>query len=184
MTDLTLFGQASGFIRNDGGRAAAGYKGSAGDCVTRSVAIASGRPYQEVYDALSAGSQAQRKTKHSGPKASARDGVNTNRKWFKDYMAGLGFRWVPTMQIGSGTKVHLAADELPAGRLIVSVSKHYTAMIDGVIHDNHDPRRGKHWTFEPDHGQELKANQGRNENGVWTEIGGRAVYGYWIKETA
>ena len=45
------------------------------------------------------------------------------------------------MAIGSGCKVHLRADELPSGRLIVSVSKHLTAVIDGVIHDNHDPSR-------------------------------------------
>ena len=29
---------------NDGGRAAAGYKGQAGDCVVRSIAIATGMP--------------------------------------------------------------------------------------------------------------------------------------------
>jgi len=32
---------------NDGGRAAAGYKGQAGDCVVRSIAIATGMPYQK-----------------------------------------------------------------------------------------------------------------------------------------
>ena len=37
---------------NDGGRAAAGYKGSADDCVTRAVAIATERPYQEVYEEM------------------------------------------------------------------------------------------------------------------------------------
>ena len=37
---------------DDGGRAAAGFKGEAGDCVTRAIAIATGRPYREVYDAL------------------------------------------------------------------------------------------------------------------------------------
>ena len=42
------------FARDDGGRAAAGFKGSAGDCVARSVAIASGRPYAEVYGAKEA----------------------------------------------------------------------------------------------------------------------------------
>ena len=31
---------------NDGGRAAAGYKGQAGDCVVRSIAIATRMPYQ------------------------------------------------------------------------------------------------------------------------------------------
>ena len=35
---------------NDGGRAAAGYKGQAGDCVVRSIAIATGMNYQKVYD--------------------------------------------------------------------------------------------------------------------------------------
>jgi hypothetical protein len=42
------------------------------------------------------------------------------------------------MRIGSGCKVHLAKDELPNGRLIVRVSKHITAVINGVIHDTHD----------------------------------------------
>ena len=34
--------------------------------------------------------------------------------------------------------MHLAKDELPNGRLIVRVSKHITAVINGVIHDTHD----------------------------------------------
>ena len=40
------------FVFHDGGRAAAGYKGKTGDCVARSIAIATGKPYQEVYEAL------------------------------------------------------------------------------------------------------------------------------------
>lgn len=172
-----------GFIRDDGGRAAAGFKGTAGDCVARAVAIASGQDYAGVYKALAAGMGAQRKTTRTGkqPK-SARSGIYTKRKWFKDYMAALGFRWVPTMAIGTGCTVHLTADELPMGRIVVAVSGHYTAMIDGIIHDTYDPRRSKSWSFEQDVGQELKPNQGRNPNGVWTEIGGRCVYGYWTLE--
>lgn len=142
------------FSHDDGGRAAAGFKGSAGDCVTRAVAIAAGLPYREVYDALSAGSRAQRVTKRSRRKASARDGVNTNRKWFKDYMVGLGFTWVATMGIGTGCRVHLRAGELPQeGRLVVRCTRHMTAVIDGVIRDTYDPSRG----------------------------GQRCVYGYWAK---
>lgn len=38
------------FQFDDGGRAAAGYKGTTGDCACRAIAIASGRPYQEIYD--------------------------------------------------------------------------------------------------------------------------------------
>jgi len=48
--------------------------------------------------------------------------------------------------------------ELPIGLLVVSWTSHYTAVIDGVIDDTHDPQRSASWTFEPV-GQELKANQ-------------------------
>ena len=37
---------------SDGGRAAAGYKGTTDDCVTRAVAIAADLPYQRVYEAI------------------------------------------------------------------------------------------------------------------------------------
>jgi hypothetical protein len=37
--------------------------------------------------------------------------------------------------------VHLKADERPPGRLIVVCSRHYTAVIDGLIHDTYDPSR-------------------------------------------
>ena len=155
------------FIHNDGGRAAAGFKGSAGDCVTRAVAIASGLPYAEVYKTLAAGTGVQRAGKRGKRAASARSGVNVSRKWFKDYMVSLGFKWTPTMFIGQGCKVHLREDELPAaGRLVVSVSRHYTAVIDGAIHDTHDPQR---LAF--------------GEDSDKTDIHGtRCVYGYWSKE--
>ena len=39
-----------------------------------------------------------------------------------------GWKWTPTMQIGSGCKVHLADGELPMRKRIVAVSKHYTAV--------------------------------------------------------
>ena len=40
------------FKYNDGGRANAGYKGTCGDCAVRAIAIASGKPYKEVYTEL------------------------------------------------------------------------------------------------------------------------------------
>jgi len=168
-----------GFVYNDGGRKAAGYQGTTGDCVTRSIAIATGRPYQEVYDALNALAVTERTGRRKRKKSNARTGVykNTTRR----YMESIGWEWTPTMAIGSGCKVHLCADELPAGRLVVAVSRHLTAVIDGVIHDIYDPRRAKSYMFEPDRGQVLRDGQGRNENGVWTEIGGRCVYGYFSK---
>jgi hypothetical protein len=50
--------------------------------------------------------------------------------------------------------VHLRDGELPSGRLIVQVSRHVVAVIDGVMHDTHDPSRN----------------------------GQRAVYGYYTQE--
>jgi len=56
-------------------------------------------------------------------------------------MKELGFEWKPTMNIGQGCKVHLRADELPCGNIIVNVSKHFAAVIDGVLHDTYDCSR-------------------------------------------
>ena len=53
-----------------------------------------------------------------------------------------GWRWVPCMTIGSGCKVHLRADELPDGNLIVRLSRHLACVRNGVLHDNHDSSRG------------------------------------------
>jgi hypothetical protein len=138
-----------GWVYNDGGRTAAGYRGySASDCACRSIAIVTGLPYQQVYDQLNV--QATRERPGPGRRrSSSRTGVKT--RTIRRYLAELDYEWTPTMQIGAGCTVHLRADELPEGRLIVSVSKHITAVIDGVIHDNHDPSRD----------------------------GTRCVYGYW-----
>jgi hypothetical protein len=154
------------FVYDDGGREAAGFRGKAGDCVARAVAIASGKPYAEVYAALADGMGKQRKSKGR----SARNGVSTKRKWFKDYMQALGFSWTPTMQIGQGCKVHLDAGELPSGRLVVAVSRHYVAVIDGVLRDTFDARRFAFdglADFEKDEGVGARPS--------------RCVYGYWAR---
>lgn len=133
------------FKFNDGGREAAGYKGKTGDCVCRAICIITGLPYQEVYDRLANGNATQRRGKREGSKAgvkTAARGIDTKRKWFDEYITSLGFEWVATMKIGQGCKIHLKADELPKGKLIVNVSKHFTTMIDGIINDTYDCSRG------------------------------------------
>lgn len=142
------------FQYNDGGRRDAGFRGDTGDCGTRAIAIVTGKPYREVYDMINELVAAGKgfKQRKTGKVSNARDGV-----WQKDVrviMERLGFTWVPTMQIGQGCRVHLRPDELPAGRLLVNVSRHYTSVIDGVCHDTHDPSRE----------------------------GTRCVYGYYIKK--
>jgi hypothetical protein len=128
-------GYMTRFEHDDGGREAAGFTGTTGDCVTRAIAIATGLPYREVYDALHARAKAR-----GDRKPSPRDGAS--RKDYQPYLESLGWRWVPTMHIGSGCTVHLRADELPPGRLVVCLSRHMCAVVDGVVRDNHDPRRG------------------------------------------
>ena len=134
---------------NDGGRAAAGYKGHAGDCACRAVAIATGRPYQEVYDAINAAGVGERRGTKKRGISNARTGVYSQT--LRKLLAAWGWRWTPTMRIGSGCTVHLRADELPLGRIIVALSKQYAAVVDGVVQDIYDPSRD----------------------------GTRCVYGYW-----
>ena len=133
------------FNYNDGGRLSAGYQNAkAGDCVCRAIAIATNKPYQEVWDYLALHNSKQRKSKRSNNKRgeTADKGISTKRKWFNDYMLSLGFKWKPTMLIGSGCKVHLKAEELPMGVIIANVSKHFVCVIDGVIQDTYDCSRG------------------------------------------
>ena len=140
---------------HDGGRDDAGFKGSAyGDCVCRAIAIGTGRPYVEVYGELADVGKTDRLTKRRSKKSHPRTGVY--KPTIRRYLAACGWSWTPTMGIGTGCRVHLAEGELPSGRLIVSVSKHITAVIDGVVYDTHDPCRD----------------------------GSRCVYGYWCEPTS
>ena len=140
------------FVFDDGGRAASGYKGSAGDCVVRAIAIATQLPYQRVYGDLNILIASSRRTKHAKD-SSARNGVH--KQFYHKYLKSLGWEWVPIMRIGSGCKIHLRLDQLPKGRLILRLSQHLTAYVDGVVHDIYDPSRG----------------------------GDRCVYGYFKKAT-
>jgi hypothetical protein len=120
--------------------------------VARAVAIATGLPYQAVYDAINIAGKGERVTRRRRRQSGAQTGVY--KPTIRRYMAALGWRWVPAMRIGSGCTVHLRAEELPTGRLVVSLSKHVTAVVNGVIRDTYDPSRG----------------------------GTRCVYGYFTKE--
>lgn len=150
------------FVYSDGGRKDAGYKSSNSDCVTRAIAIATGISYQTVYDALSDLAQSERRGKRKRGISSPETGVY--RQTYHRYILSIGWRWYPTMGIGTGCTVHLSDGELPNGRLIVKVSRHLTTVIDGVIYDTHDPQRHTLIT----------------ENYV-TRVAHRCVYGYWSK---
>ncbi|MFW6008162.1 MAG: hypothetical protein ACOCP8_02750 [archaeon] len=128
------------FEYDDGGRTKAGFKGNTDDCVVRSIAIATKLPYKKVYDDINdLAKTTERRGKRKKGISNARTGVY--KRTIRKYMESLGWQWVPTMQIGQGCKVHLRANKLPNGRLVVSVSKHLTAVIDKVIHDTHNCSR-------------------------------------------
>lgn len=125
------------------------FAGAPGDCVARAIAIASGAPYRDVFNALAFAGRRERTGSKKRSVSDPRRGVY--RYSVKRVLEAMGWVWTPTMGIGTGCRVHLRADELPGGPLIVSLSKHYAAVIDGVLHDMHDCSRG----------------------------GTRCVYGYW-----
>jgi hypothetical protein len=133
------------FQFNDGGRKQSGYKGSAGDCVTRAIAIVTGKTYSEVYDrmfieikkfsATKRSSSAQRAGRGGGRSGTTpRNGIS-KKVYHKYLVEEIGMHWMPTMLIGQGCKVHLIENELPSGKLIVQCAKHLTTVIDGVIND-------------------------------------------------
>lgn len=156
------------WVFDDGGRAEAGFKGTTGDCVCRAIAIATQMPYKEVYDLINQYGKAERPSKRRKGRSNARTGVYP--KTIRKIMADLGWTWVPTMKIGQGCKVHLNENELPGGRLVVSISKHEVAVIDGVIHDIYDPNdRGVEMEWDPATGNMID---------VTTD---RCVYGYYYK---
>lgn len=128
------------FNYNDGGRAAAGFKGTTGDCAVRAIAIVTGKPYKEVYGKVNELAKSERTGKRKRGISNARTGVY--KGLVKRYMISLGYKWTPTMLIGQGCKTHLSADELPPGRILCNVSKHYVAVIDGVVNDTFDSSRG------------------------------------------
>jgi hypothetical protein len=141
------------FQHNDGGRKDAGFTGKIqpGDCVCRAIAIATGKPYRKVYDEINSRAKAGRKGSRKS-RSTARNGAF--KEVYKPLLEEWGWKWVATMQIGQGCKVHLREDELPNATIICRVSKHLTCVKDGVIHDTHDCSRG----------------------------GTRCVYGYFIKD--
>jgi hypothetical protein len=155
---------------NDGGRSEAGFQGRTGDCVCRSIAIATGKPYVEVYDELrdlgwncweswnrSYRSNEEYWLTHSDF-CDPEEDIYLSEKEFRQigfwrdpddasaisdeealrrettYLKSLGWQYTAT------NSVHWRA--LPDGRLIVQISGHLVAVIDGVIHDTFDCSRG------------------------------------------
>ena len=123
---------------DDAGHALSRFAAHPGNCVCRAITIAAEIPYEDTYQRLLA-LAARERPRRGRPRSHPRTGVY--RRTYERLLFALGFRWGPTMQIGSGTTVHLHPDELPPGRLVVTLSRHLCAVVDGTVHDTHDCTR-------------------------------------------
>lgn len=117
------------FLWDDGGRAISGFVGLTGDCVTRSIAIATGLAYRDIYQTLM--------QRHG---SSPRNGVS--QSVYGPYLAEL--RWEE--QVIAKPFLPLEDFDFSSGYSIVLVQdaygrkSHLVAVIDSVLHDTWDPR--------------------------------------------
>ena len=117
-----------GYKFNDGGRAAAGRKGSARDCVARALAILTQRDYTECYKALATANKV-----YYGSR-SARNGIHA--KVFDKVFAEFGLRKV---KLGRCKPTYSQA-HAEHGDCIVTTAKHMCAIVDGDLQDTFDGR--------------------------------------------
>jgi uncharacterized protein YfiM (DUF2279 family) len=112
-----------GYTQNDGGRAAAGYKGMAGDCGARALAIATGMDYQQAYSLIAV------ENKNMGFAKSARNGVHKNV--YERVLKSLGWQWKSAPKF-EGRKARCS--DL-TGTVIAQQAGHYVAVINGIPQD-------------------------------------------------
>jgi hypothetical protein len=138
--------QVPHWVRDNGGR---DHAGDRNDCVIRAIAIAAGKPYREVHSALIAATAQYVKTSRSRVAGYIRqsrrgryfDPANGSyAEIYRPYLESIGWQYTAT----KARKVRLRADMLPAGRLIVRVHRHLTAVINGTIHDTFNSGRAGH----------------------------------------
>jgi len=128
---------------DDGGARANGVNRDGG-CVPRAIAVATGRPYLEVLEALS--TRTARYVKRY-PRSWLARWITRSRNGsgydpaqgsypqiYGPYLRSLGWQYTAVEK----GRMRLRADELPPGRLVVNVHRHLVAVIDGVIRDTYD----------------------------------------------
>ena len=148
---MSIYG-GLGYEYDDGGRRAAGYRGDAGDCVARAIAIVSGRPYRDVYRLL-----AELNGRRYG-KRSARNGIHK-----ADCRAA--YRQVGLEQVRlprTGPRPTYGEAYARYGDCLVTTNGHVAALKDGALRDISDGRF-YYWP-DPDGNTELRTRKAR---AVW-----------------
>jgi len=115
------------FIFNDGGRKEAGFKGNAGDCSVRAIAIAIGMDYKTAYKLIATANQ------NNGKGRSARRGID--KDLYSDVLKTLGWVWNSAPKfIGRKAK----CKDMHLGTVIARQAGHYVAVINGIPQDTWD----------------------------------------------
>jgi len=109
---------------NDGGRSKY-FKGKAGDCAARAMAIALEVDYKDAYNEL-----AKANAKGRGGQKSARNGIY--KEDFNRVLEAHGWVWVAAPKF-EGRKAYV--QDMPSGRVIARMARHFVAVIDGVAND-------------------------------------------------
>ena len=169
-----------GFKKDDGGRRAAGSKGTAGDCVARALAIATGRPYRECYDALAEANYRRRGVR------SARNGIAKGDR--NAVLEAFGLRKIklpmgpkPTFS-EAWRRYQLDENGRAVRGMIVSTTRHICAITwdtarggwDGILRDEWDCR-----TYE------MSTTLGRRNGVPFMQPGGtreRKAMSVWVAE--
>lgn len=131
-----------GYKYNDGGRAAAGYKGSTGDCLVRAIAIVTELPYKEVYKFV-ADTMGEYGFTRSGNAYTARKGRKPGyRKVYgktvqDNILKRLGFVKV---KLPKGPRPSYTTAYETYGDCLVTTMKHISAIKDGHLQDTGDIR--------------------------------------------
>ncbi len=136
------------FNLNDGGRSAAGFKGDAGDCVTRAIAIATGESYADVRDDLMSSTSDFRSTSRSRAAKKAKSNSVRNgtlNKVYRAYLESIDWKRVALQKFGDSKRYYMTADDLPMGIVIVEMRKHLVTVIDHVVQDSWDSRTTAKW---------------------------------------
>ena len=146
-----------GFVHDDGGRSAAGFRGQAGDCVARALALVTRRPYLECYRALADAERA------AGRPRSARNGVH--RHVYEPVFAAFGLR---NERLGSGPKPTWSQAHERFGDCIVKTRRHVAGLIDNALHDTADRRTYTWPVHPPTPGSPIHTVRERKAASVWS----------------
>ena len=137
-----------GYVYDDGGRAAAGYKGKTGDCVVRAYCILTGADYRDTYRDIADDNETR------GQKRSVRSGANPNYSY-----PGLG---LVKVKLPKGPRPTYTEAHERYGDCIVRTAKHVAAVVDGNLRDIFD---GRTYLMDDEYGVEHLHD--RKAQSVW-----------------